>query len=269
MTEPMTCQSKDLLVTYLYEECGPDERRAVEAHLADCAECRAEANGLSDVRSSLSAWEAPPMPVHVRVVTEAAPAPRRIRPRGWLALPLAAAAVLVLAAAAALANLEIQYGQQGLVVRTGWSSGPATTAVPSAAPTSGATTAALPVAAPATTPWRGDLKALEERLRQEILSARRTVEPSTAPVAVASRGSDADLLKRVQQIVDESELRQQRNLALRMAEVSRDFSLQRQADLVQIQQGFGRLEGRTEAEAAKQRELMQYIMRVSQPQPPK
>jgi hypothetical protein len=52
-----------------------------------------------------------------------------------------------------------------------------------------------------------------------------------------------------------------------MAEVSRDFSLQRQADLVQIQQGLGRLEGRTEAEAARARELMNYIMRVSQPQP--
>ena len=90
-----------------------------------------------------------------------------------------------------------------------------------------------------------------------------------APVAVATRTRDDELLRRVQQLIDDSEVRQQRNLALRMTEVSRDFSLERQADLVQIQQGLGRLEGRTEAEAAKQRELMNYIIRVSQPQPPR
>ena len=71
----------------------------------------------------------------------------------------------------------------------------------------------------------------------------------------------------VQKLIDDAEIRQQRNLALRMTEVSRDFSVQRQADLVQIQQGLGRLEGRTEAEAARAREMMNYIMRVSQPQP--
>ena len=70
MTEPMTCQSKDLLVAYLYDECTPDERLAVEAHLADCADCHAEVDDLTEVRTSLTAWDAPSLPVHVRVVTE-------------------------------------------------------------------------------------------------------------------------------------------------------------------------------------------------------
>lgn len=267
MTELMTCQSKDLLVGYLYGECTQDERRAVEAHLAECAECHAEVDGLTDVRTSLTAWEAPALPAHVRVVVESSKPPRRVWDQWWIAAPLAAAAVLVLAAAAGLANLEIQYGTQGLVVRTGWAQAAATAApAPAAAPAS----AIVPTAATAGTPWRDEIAALEQRLRQQMEATRAVPSNAATPVVAAStRESDADILQRIQKIVDEAEVRQQRNLALRVAEVSRDFSLQRQADLVQIQQGFGRLEGRTEAEAAKQREFMNYIMRVSQTQPPK
>ncbi len=52
-----------------------------------------------------------------------------------------------------------------------------------------------------------------------------------------------------------------------MTEVSRDSAVQREADLVQIQQGLGRLEGRSDAEAARAREMMNYIVRVSQQSP--
>ncbi len=99
-------------------------------------------------------------------------------------------------------------------------------------------------------------------------TAAKATVPTASPVALGpARASDAELLDRVQKLIDDAEVRQQRNLALRMTEVSRDFSVQRQSDLVQIQQGLGRLEGRTEAEAARAREMMNYIMRVSQPQP--
>jgi len=64
-------------------------------------------------------------------------------------------------------------------------------------------------------------------------------------------------------------VRQQRNLALRVAELARDFDVQRDADLVQIEQGLGRIEGRSEAEAARSREMMNYIQRVSQQLPPR
>jgi hypothetical protein len=49
------------------------------------------------------------------------------------------------------------------------------------------------------------------------------------------------VLRRVQTLIDQSEARQQRELALRLAQVLNDFDRQRQTDLVRIQQGFGEL----------------------------
>ncbi len=264
MTDFMTCHAKDMLVSYLYDEVAPDERSAVEAHLVECADCRAEVEGLTTVRASLSAWESPPLRAHVRVVAEPLVKPAVWR-RPWVAAPLAAAAVLVLAAAASLANLEIRYGADGLVLRTGWGSSQVT-----AARELRPSNALTPVSQTGSAPWRADLVSLEQQLRREFGSSRPAA-PGSAPMAtaVSSHANDDELLRRVQQLIDESEIRQQRNLALRMTEVSRDVSVQRQADLVQIQQGFGRLEGRTEQEAAKSRELMNYIMRVSQQEPPR
>ena len=50
----------------------------------------------------------------------------------------------------------------------------------------------------------------------------------------------AALLRSFRQALDESEVRQQQNLQLRIGEVTRDFDLQRRQDLVQVEQGFGR-----------------------------
>jgi hypothetical protein len=264
MTQLMTCQSKDLLLAYLYDDTTQDERQAVEAHLADCAECRAEAEDLTGVRAALTAWDAPTLSTHLRVVAEK---PRTQSPRRWWTVPaFAAAAVLVLAAAAGLARLEVRYDANGFAVQTGVSASPASAgSLPTALDRSGRGDAEG-------TPWRTELTALEKQLRREFADAHAGLVPaasnSNGMAPVSSRTSDQEVLKRVQQLIDESEIRQQRNLALRMTEVSRDFSLQRQADLVQIQQGFGRLEGRTEAEAARARELMNYILRVSQQESP-
>ena len=51
------------------------------------------------------------------------------------------------------------------------------------------------------------------------------------------------MLRRVQALIDEAETRQQRNLALRVTELTREFDIQRKADFVQIQQGLGKIEG--------------------------
>lgn len=121
--------------------------------------------------------------------------------------------------------------------------------------------AATTTIAPDTTiarPWQADLAKLAAQLRGEFQVWRDAGRPTIAPVS--SRTSDAELLRRVQAMIDESEIRQQRNLALRVEELSRDFNLQRQADLVEIQRGFGR----TEAEVQRARELVNYLMRVSQ-----
>lgn len=283
MTDASRCVSKDCLVDYLYDEAPPAERAAVETHLAACEACRREVETLREVRSALARWPTPILATGFRIVADEPAGRRAWWAWGWPALPLAAAATLVLAAAAAVANLELRYGPEGLVVRTGWAA-LAPGGAPAPAARSGETTpafsqdqtdAALDPAetagipsvraawspapgAPMARPWQADLASLADELRREFQASREG--NSSAPAPVSSRTSDAELLRRVQAMIDESEIRQQRNLALRVEELSRDFNLQRQADLVEIQRGFGR----TEAEVQRARELVNYLMRVSQ-----
>ena len=73
-------------------------------------------------------------------------------------------------------------------------------------------------------------------------------------------------MTRVRALIAESEQRQQRELALRTAELVGDFDSQRQFDLAQIQRNFGQIEGLTGAEVREQREMLNYLMRVSQQQ---
>ena len=85
-----------------------------------------------------------------------------------------------------------------------------------------------------------------------------------------SADSDIDrsaLLTQVRSLVDESERRQQRELALRLSQVVQDFDAQRRTDLVRIERGFGQIESLTGQEAARQREITNYLVRASQRQP--
>jgi hypothetical protein len=50
---------------------------------------------------------------------------------------------------------------------------------------------------------------------------------------------------------------------LRLTQFSRDIEMQRRSDLVRIEQGFGQFEGRTGAEVARQRQLLDYLVRTS------
>ena len=54
--------------------------------------------------------------------------------------------------------------------------------------------------------------------------------------------TDVELLKRVQDLLDQSEIRQQSNLALRVTELGRQFELVRQSDIVQMEQTLQRIE---------------------------
>ena len=113
---------------------------------------------------------------------------------------------------------------------------------------------------------RKALDALEGKLRTDF--ARM---PSQAgSVQRVATGNDVDrgaLLSQVRSLVDESERRQQRELALRLAQVVQDFDAQRRTDLVRIEQGFGQIESLTGQEAARQREITNYLVRASQRQP--
>jgi hypothetical protein len=108
---------------------------------------------------------------------------------------------------------------------------------------------------------RDDLAALERRLRADMSQLR-----SGPTVAAASRpaAADGELLARVRALIDESEQRQRRELALRTAEMLRDVDTQRQFDFARIQRAFGQFEGTTGVEIQRQRQDLNNLIRVAQ-----
>ena len=249
----------DLLVAYLYDEIDAADRATFSAHVNGCGRCTRELAALRGVRSTLSAW-APPEP---RMVTDYNPAssePRatsdepRATTRSWHDVPgwaQVAAALLVLGVSMGIANVEVRRDSAGWTLRTGWSKVPAQNA------------SALP-ATPASAPWRADLTALERQMRTELqsISATRAV-PAAAPTSTMT---DAELQRRVRTIIQESERRQERELALRVGEIMKDVNAQRQADLVKINSSLGFIQTSTYGEQMKQRELVNYLLKVSQKQ---
>ncbi len=262
---PGTCGEHELLVGYLYDELEPDERARFTAHVNSCAECRTALEEMRGVRSQLATWT---LPANAGIGAGAAglmtggdadPVVHRARP-WWAPGALAAAAVILLAVAAAVANLEITYGRDGISVRTGWSR----QSVPQAAATRDASSTPSGGGAVAQGASAEDLAALEKRLRTEFRAL--AASDSAASRVVPSKGtqtmSNAEVLQRVQALIDQSETKQRRELALRVAQVIRDFDTQRQTDLVRIQQGLAQIEGNNAAD----RQLLNYVVRASQRQ---
>lgn len=277
------CPEAEALVAFLYDEFDGSEafdRRAIGRHLEGCGRCASEVASLGGVRQTLREWAAPEMSLGFRVVADP---PRRF---AWLpawsipALPLAAAAVLVLGAAVGVARLDIQYDTQGgLRVRTGWghteAPGVANAGFAAPAPTAApAGVQPLPAADAAAAPWRTELQALERQMRQELTALRHATGGRVTAANVLAgdsslpAGDQATLRRVVQQLIDQSEVRQQQNLALRAAELSHEFDLRRRSDLVQIEQGFGRLANQRAQDAETQRQVLSSIRAVSQQQPP-
>ena len=268
MSDSRYCGNPDVLMSHLYEEGDEQERRAFETHLETCSACAKEVADLRAVRREMAAWAPPETVLDFRIVR--APAATPVRRRwAWAkvsAMPAwaqLAAASLVIGVAVGLSGLDIRYNQDGLVVRTGWSQ-PVSTQARTVAPAAAATGADAP--------WRADLAAVQEQLRGELRQAA-PVSASPAASAVqpvsASGGkgmSDAEFMARVRQLIEASETRTQREMALRLAQVVRDVDTQRRADMTRVADGLGVLEGRTGAAVAQQRELMNYLVRVSQRQ---
>lgn len=250
MSSTFQCGDNSTLVAYLYDECEPGERDAIASHVALCVACAAELAALDSTRVHLTAWAPPEADLgfvitRPAVTTEAAT--KAIQPRAsWFARPMPAWAQV--AAAVVIFGTGLSLG----VMR---GTEPGTDNTP-AAP-QGAAVATAPGQAPATVS-ASDLAALEQRLRREIAQARTASGPLSA--------SESQLLARVRTLIEESEQRQQRELALRTADIMRDFDSQRGADLAQIQRSFGQMEGVTSAEVREQRQLLNYLMRVSQGQ---
>ncbi len=262
MHHPADCVGKELLVTHLYGECEPDEARRVEAHLASCASCAAEFAALGDVRVDLGTWAPPDEVLGFRVVPETAPAAPA---RWWWPLPAwaqAVAAVLVVAVGVSVANIEVRYGAGGVVVTSGWLRPAGVT--PAGPGVGQQTVAARPAAAPSAEAWRTELAALEARLRQDL-----QVRPASQVVAAPAAGAgltEAQLLARVRELLDQSEERQRRDFAIKLTQAVREMDTQRRVDLVRVQEGLGQLEGRTGLEVARTNEVLRYLMKASQTQ---
>jgi hypothetical protein len=225
---------------------------------------------LRTVRTDLAAWTPPEALLDFRIVRE--PAPRRRF--AWLAVPplpawaQLAAASLVVGVAVGISGLEVRYNpQDGLSVRAGWNK--AASSEPSgAAQTAQAAPAA---AARADAPWKADLAALRDEWKRDLQSAApASTTPSAAGgtrlVKNGAAMTDEEFLARIRPLLEASETRLQREMALRLTQVVRDMDTQRRADLARVADGIGQLEGRTSAAVAQQRELANYILRVSQRQ---
>ncbi len=267
----------EALIAALYDDGDPVKLAAFEAHVAGCPVCRDEIDTLRGVRVQLARW-APPepsfgvigrqpsvvgQPSPVASPQAPAPSPESSSP-WWRQMPVwaqVAAALLFLGVSAGVANLDIRYDASGLSVRTGWSRSVSNARVAQAGQAApGATVVPAGATAPIDpAPWRADLAALEQQMKSEMHASL-----AAAPRALSA--SDADLIRRVRALVDESEKRQHTELALRVAEVLRDVSSQRQADLVKIDRSLGAVQNNLGVEVMKQRQSLNLLYRASQRQ---
>ncbi len=260
--------NQELLIGYIYGELSPSERAAFEAHVGTCAACSQEVETLQEARQHLACW-APPEPAldftvvrGGRTATATAP-PRRLAfvPAWGLA---AAASLLVLAGAAAISNVEMRYGPDGLVVRTGWAERGAPAFSP--APSSDRVTAS-PQAQEPSEPLMP--AGSSEDLKAELVALRARLE--TLEGAAAGSGtmqaSDTALLDRrlaavsanLQKLMAESEKRQRSEVALQVAEVWKDFNAVRASDIARVQQTVGRQQVITNSQLRQQRESIESL----------
>lgn len=261
------CEEKELLVSYLYDDLADGDRARFESHLRGCAECRSELKALREVRADLAAWAPPEPDFGFRVVRggrdaasrDAIPPPMPSWRAWWTpAAGFAAAAVLVLAAASAIARIEVRRGPDGLTVRTGWSA--FAPAAPSAERGSfGGTTSSGPRDVRLSSPTDAEFMAGIERRLVALESASRDSGLRNAST-LSARSPDAEIIRRVRELLAQSETRQQGELALRLSQVIRDVDMKRAADLNAVRQGLGRIDANVTEEAAMHRELRNYIL---------
>jgi hypothetical protein len=264
----------EAIVAYLYADSdaaddGAAQRALFETHLPACPRCRAEVASLRGVRAQLARWS-PPEPSFGHQSSLAGPHSAVRDPQWWRAVPVwaqVAAAMLFLGVSAGIANLDVRYDRSGLSLKTGWSQRAGGEAARVATPATAASAATDANAAP----WKADIAALESQLKNEMRAAQTAsaAAPAATLRTVSAPAAEAELTRRVRALVEESEKRQQRELALRIAELVRDVNAQRQADLVKIDRTLGVVQNSVGIEVMKTRQQinqMDLTYRASQRQ---
>jgi hypothetical protein len=256
------CNKEDV-VGYLYGELSPAESSAFRSHLARCAECRGELEGLEATRQHLATWS-PPDPELDFTVVQKPRSEAAVRRRWAVPVPqwalAAAAALLVVAGAAAIANVEVRYGQDGsLTVRTGWAGAPAEPPVPAPAAAAAASPGVTPVrfTAASAESLQSEIAALGQRL-QEIENSLRSGDRFTRNAGVSA----SDLRK----VLASSEDRQRTEMQVLIGQVWRDFNAARASDLARVQQTLMQAQGLTNTQLRQQRETLdslRYLHTVS------
>ncbi|RPI50189.1 MAG: zf-HC2 domain-containing protein [Acidobacteria bacterium] len=228
----------EALLDYLYEEGDPAERLKIATHLQECAPCSVAVLEFQSIRGMLRDWTPPASALGYRVVRDGDVSPAGnpgARSRWWPGPALhqargaqAVAAVLLFAAGMAVSQLRMDYGDGALIVRTRQA------ASPPGLQSVSARTSSIPLPAEHV-----------GGVGRELLSP---LEPQNA-----SSVDTEQLLQRVRAMIDQSEQRQQRELALRLSQVASEVDTQHQADLLRIQQSMGQ----------QQDDFMNYLVRTS------
>ena len=262
MNDTFQCGDSPALVTYLYGESEPSEHAVIEAHVEVCAACAAELAAMESTRVQLASWTPPAFGFSARRV-----AARALRPQAWWNRPLqpwlqAAAAAVIFAAGLVLGGVRPSTVARGAL---SFVEGRGTQSTAPAAVRAAGTGSAVQASAVSA----DELKSLEQRLRDEIAQVRlkpdTTINSQPGVRSVRLQPDlEGQLLARVRTLIDESEQRQHRELALRTAQIFRDFDSQRRVDLEQIHRSVGQIEGQTGAEVREQRQMLNYLMKVSE-----
>ncbi|MBI4475971.1 MAG: zf-HC2 domain-containing protein, partial [Acidobacteria bacterium] len=204
MTTQSKCNEREALVALVYDDCDAAERQRLETHVTTCAACAQEVEELRAAHVAMAAWTMPEpdAPIVDRLGSDVRPwrlvepekeesgpagrGPRRVFSTRWMQV---AAAVIVLGVTAAMANVEVEFGSGGVVVRTGWKRSPADAGrtaqtVAAGQPSSSGGSGSSLVRSES--PWRADLAGLERRLRTEF-SAQAMADASARNPAASNR----------------------------------------------------------------------------------
>jgi hypothetical protein len=225
-----TCTYSDRdesIVAYVYDELGASERDLFARHLRGCVECRDEVAQFAGIRRQLAAWTPPALESLVANSSRAAS----------VAAPNARSTPDARASAwwAVPAWAQVAAAMLCLGIGTGVGAGLA------------------------------DLRITYGTQGLTIATGRSMARE--AALASADQAAADGMMRRVRTLLHDSEQRQQRELALRVAEVARDVQAQRQADLVRIDRTLGVLQNNTGLAVRRQEQLLNSLaVRVSQRQ---